>query len=173
MSKLVIIIFSLFLIFIFITLMVLPKYRDLRILKGRVLEKETELARKEEYLGQLEFLSKKLEKYTQEFRKIDNALPNNPNLASLFEFLQKNCSQNGLVFKEIGDFRSVSAKELEGVEVTTAAFRVAGTIEAFLDFLKNLEKSARLIEISSVKFKLPEQGDVFGFDLEVKVYSEK
>lgn len=154
-------------------LVFLPQYREFRILKIQVLEKELELSRREEYLSQLSFLSNKLENHLPELAKIDSALPQEPNLPSVFEFLQETCSQNGLVFKEVGVFSTNIAKKLTNIKETTIEFQVSGTIESFMNFLKILEKSARLIEVSNVSFEQPEQGDIFLFNITIKVYSQE
>jgi len=170
MSKLFIISISLFCILMLGIFVILPKYQDLKILKVEVLEARTELSLREKYISQLESLSRKLQQYQQELLKIDCALPEDPNLPSLLEFLQKACSQNGLVLKEVGPFTSSPLKEKE-IQETELSFKVSGTFDDFSNFLSTLEKSARLIEVSSISFTLPEEGESFTFEMKIKVHS--
>jgi len=173
MPKFFIVLISLLCILIFGTFVVLPKYRDFRVSNAEVSGKQAELASQEEYISQLESLSKKLEQYPEELSKINLALSPDVNLPSLFEFLGKACSENGLVFKKVGSFSSDIFKEYEDEKIkeTRIEFEVSGTFDALLSFLSTLEKSARLIEVSHISFVSPKEGDVFSFKMQVKVYS--
>jgi len=176
MSKLLII-FTLLVGNIFcVTFLILPQYRDFKMLQLQVLEKKTELANREKYLENLESLSKEIEKYKEEIAKIDIALPRDPNLPQLFKFLEKTCSENGLVFKNVGAFGTVALEKPANTNVTSVEFAVSGKFEDFIKFLSVLEKSARLIEVSSIGFGVPEKAEevaknIFSFSLVVKVYS--
>lgn len=173
MPKFLIVLISLLCILLFGTFVVLPKYRDFKALNIEVSERQAELASQEQYISQLESLSKKLEQYSEELSKINLALPLDANLPSLFEFLGNACSENGLVFKKVGSFSSDIFEEYEDGEIkeTRIEFEVSGTFDAFLGFLATLEKSARLIEVSQTSFVSPKEGDIFSFKMQIKVYS--
>jgi len=184
MSKLFIASMSLFFILIFGGLEILPEYRELQSMKVKIIEKEEELSMREEYLVQLESLSQKLKQYEAGFKKINSALPADPDLPSLFRFLEKISIENGLVLKSVGPFAKVEParakreeknkerKKIEAkIEKTETEFKVSGTVDAFVNFLTSLEKSARLIEVSHISFKTPKEGDIFVFSVKVRVHS--
>jgi len=171
MEKPLVIIICILLSLIYGVFIFLPKYRDFNVLKAQISQKQMELNQREEYLSQLDFLSKELEKHKQSLSKIELALPLEPNLPPLFVFLQKACSENGLVFKKIDRFSTNFSKKAAEIKETEIEFETSGTFPSFLNFLLTLEKSARLIEVDSVSFALPKEGDVFSFKIKIKIHS--
>jgi Tfp pilus assembly protein PilO len=181
MSKLLITSVLFFCLLILGNFVLLPRYRSLNLLNAEVAAKELELSSKEEYVSQLESLSRILEKHPEELSKIDFALPLEPNLPSLFEFLQGICSDKRLVLKRIGAFAIVPVGKDTGLKRTRVGFEVSGTFDALMDFLSVLEKSARLIEVSQISFRSEvakegeeEEGaeaEIFTFKITANIFS--
>jgi len=171
MSKPFLISMLLFLTLFFSIFLVIPKYSELQILRAKVSEKRAEFLQRKEYFSHLEQLSKELEKHQEALSKIDTALPEQPNLPSLLEFLQKACSENGLLLKSVGSFDNFNPKRGQKIKTVQFNFEVSGTFDDFMNFLSTLEKSARLIEVSSISFNLPKEGDIFSFKVKVRVHS--
>ncbi|MBZ9571757.1 type 4a pilus biogenesis protein PilO [Patescibacteria group bacterium] len=184
MPRLITAIICLFLTLILGFFIIWPKYQDLRDLKLEIKTRETELNYREEYFSDLNKISEELKKYEAELSKINDALPDDPSLPSLLNFLEKASSQNGLVFKKLGSFSTVSLKKptrtatpseqqpLSPSEIkeTRLGFEVSGSYSALKNFLSTLEKSARLIEIETISFSF-EEGEIFSFALEIKTFS--
>lgn len=147
-----------------------PKYQDLRNSQKKIEEKKAELQYKEEYFSELNKTSDALKEYSEILQKIDSSLPADPNLPSLFDFLQKVSSQNGLVLKRINPV-STTPFEDSKIQETHLNLSLSGSYSAFKNFLSTLQKSARLIEIESITFSSPEKEETFNFDLKIKVYS--
>ena len=169
-----------------------PKYQQLAILEKKNEIKKTELQRKEEYLQELKKISQELKNYQSQLAKIDSALPADPGLAALFDFLQKASSQSGLVLTNIkilasravtkekekttqspskipSEIREIA--EPEELKETELSFLVSGDYPSFKNFLSVLEKSSRLIEIENISFMFPQKEGPWNFDLKIKVYS--
>ncbi len=145
-----------------------PKYQDFIILKKQVKAKENQLQSKQEYLSNLSQNSEQLKEYQEKLLVIDAALPSTLSLPSLFDLLQKTTSQNGLIIK---DMDSSSVANPEGIQEVRVNLKAVGSYSAFKSFISALEKSARMIEIESFSFSIPQEGEIFDFILTMKTYS--
>ncbi len=171
MPKILAIILSLIAVVGFAFLLLLPQYQKFKISKAQVLSKETELSLKEEYFSQLESVSQDLEKRQEEISKVESAFPSDFDIPFILEFLQSIASQAGMIFVNIDSFSEIKAKEEKNFKETQISFEVSGTYESLLDFLSRLERSAIIIELSSVSFATLEESDVFSFEIIIKIRS--
>jgi len=161
-----------FLIVIALVAMVLwPKFQELGVVQKNLKEKRAEFQTREEYLLKLGEIKDKLKERQSEFSKINFALPANPSLPSLFNYLQKASSESGLVLEKISPFTISSSPDFPNLQETVFNVAVAGSYSSFKNFLAVLEKSARLIEIENISFSSPAKGELVVFNLKLKVYS--
>jgi len=171
MNRQIIIVISLFLVLILGVGLVSPKYQDLKQLSKKIGEKQAELQSKKEYFSNLKETSEELKNYEVQLSKIDSALPPDPGLPALFDFIQKASSQSGLVLKEISPSSTKLSQNFEGLQETESSLSVSGSYSSFKNFLLVLEKTARLIEIESISFSSSEKETPINFNLRIKVYS--
>lgn len=101
MPRILTIFVCLFLSTILVFTLVLPKKQVLDLIQKRIEEKRKEIQGKEEYFLNLKQLSQELKNYQIQLSKIDLALPDDPQLPLLFDFLQKAANQAGLVLTSI------------------------------------------------------------------------
>jgi len=152
-----------------------PKYQELKITQKNIEQKKIELQTKEEYLLKLSEIQTELERYQEEFSKINSALPDDPSFPSLFNYLQKTFSETGLILEKIDSFSISSSQDLLDLKEAVFSIGVAGSYSSFKNFLSVLEKSARLIEVENISFSSSkkEEGveELFVFNLKLKVYS--
>jgi Tfp pilus assembly protein PilO len=151
--------------------LILPKYQDFKAVQKNINQKSLEVKYKKEYFSQLQKTSEELKNYTDALDKIDSALPLSPNLPTLFEFLQKSSSENGLILKKIKMGSTTPLQGFQEVQETNVSLSLSGSYSAFKNFLTTLQKTSRLIEIVSINFSSPTKGDIFSFDLDIKVHS--
>lgn len=170
MNRLIIIITLFSISLILGILLILPKQEDLNFLQKKIREKRVELQSQEEYLISLARIVSELKNYKIQLSKIDSALPEDPELPALFDFLQKSASQAGLVLKGISATPITSDLEITDIRETQLTLVLSGSYFSFKNFLSTLEKSARLIEVESIFFSLVEEGP-FDFNLQIKVHS--
>jgi len=161
MNKLIIIGVCLILALVLGFTLTWPKYQNLRVLQINIEAKEAEFQSKEEYFSRVKEVSEELEKYPESFSKISSALPENPSLPSLFNFLQLSAAQTGLVLEEI-ILGGVAEGEIK------ASCQLTGDYSAFKSFLLILENSARIIEIEKISFAFPEEAEE-SFDFIVRI----
>lgn len=148
-----------------------PKLQDLREVQKNIKEKEGQLQSNKEYFSNLKEIKISLKEYQGGLSKISSALPNDPSLPSLFNFLQKASSQSGLVLKRISPFTISSSEEFPALGEIQFGLEVVGSYPSFKNFLSTLEESARLIEVENISFLSPEENKPFTFSLRIKVYS--
>ena len=170
MNRLIVIVILLFISIVLGILLVLPKYEDLSFLQKKIGEKRAELQSQEAYLANLNQVALQLKNYQIPLSKIDSALPDDPQLPALFDYLQKTASQSGLVLKGISVVFITPGREVKETRETPLSLVLSGSYLAFKNFLSTLEKSARLIETESISFASAEEGP-FDFNLRIKVYS--
>ena len=164
------IIFPIFLSVLLLFLLIWPKYQNLSSLNKEISKKELEFQSQEEYFQNLKDISERLKEYQESLSKIDSALPSNPSLPELCNFLQKTSSQSGLSLKEISP--SSIATGGEEIKESKVNLTLAGSYPSFKNFLSVLEKSARMIELEKISFSSPKkETESFDFDLIIKVYS--
>lgn len=183
MTRLFIILISLVVILVIGVFLIWPKYQELKVAQLKLVQKQVELENLGQYNLQLEEHFRKLQQYEKELAYIDFALPSDFDFPSLFHFLQKTCSQNGLVLKNIGpsfvppadaseeEVSNGQAPQKKTIRGLATTLELSGSYKAFLNFLSALEKSARLIEVESISFSSPEGEDIFSFQLLVKAHS--
>lgn len=147
-----------------------PKYQDLKDIQQKIKNQQAELQSREEYFSGLISISEELKKYQDSLSKINSALPEDPLLPSLCDFLQKAASQSGLVLKGISPSLASPLKELSGIWETSLSLQLEGSYSSFKNFLSIIEKSARLIEVENISFSTEKETPTT-FHLRIKVYS--
>ena len=157
---------------IFGIIFIVPKYQELDRLWQNIERKEEEVAKRKEYLQGLRNTAEELKNYSEQLDKINFALPPEPDLPALFDFLQKAASQSGLFLKSISHSAPQPPSEIGGVEETSVSLKISGSYSSLKEFVSNyLEVTSRLIEMESISFSSdPEEGPR-EFDLTIKIHS--
>lgn len=153
-----------------------PKYQDFGDKKLEVEGKETEIKQKEGYLSRLEVFSDKMSEYSDELAKIDSALPADPSIAALYIFLKTASSENGLILKDTDLGALYSSETLvtseDRIQKMPFSISVSGSYLAFKNFLSVVYRNTRLIEVNSISFSSPEEGeDLFTFNLALRTHA--
>jgi Tfp pilus assembly protein PilO len=177
MKRPIIIAVALYLSLAIAALLIWPKYKTLNIIKDTIEKQKTEIQNNKDYVDKLGAISAELDGNSEGVSKIDSALPGESSPTDLFNFLQSVASENGLILKEIGmGTSSKLSGNLSDIEEANFSIIVTGTYPAFKNFLSEIERSARLINIENISFvssspstKSPKTG-VISFSLEIKTY---
>ena len=152
MKKPIIIAISLYISLALIIGLVLPRYRELRVVKKEIEEANAKIEKRDKYFSQLRELADQLKKYQEEISKIDSAIPSEMSVLNMFNFLSETSSQNGLLLKEVALEKSSSSKISSRLRENYITFNVVGSYPSFKNFLSLLEKSARIIQIENISF---------------------
>jgi Tfp pilus assembly protein PilO len=145
---------------------VIPKKNSISVLNSELSQKKLEFQNSDKYFQEVIGTFEKLQKYQEEISKIDSALPEDPSLPSLFDFLQKLSSQSGLLLENVG---SGNFSEEGKLKKWTVALKLKGDYPLFKNFISTLEKSARLIKVEKVS--LSSEKESSSFDITISVYS--
>ena len=129
-------------------------------------EKKQEFETSDRYFQEISKISGRLKNYQEEISKVDSALPEDPSIPSLFNFLQKSSAQSGLLLEKIG---SISVKEEGKLKKWTTTLQLKGDYPSFKNFISILEKSARLIKVE--KISLSSEGEAPTFNLTISFFS--
>ena len=118
-----------------------------------------------------------LEKYnsfsTRDLERLEKLIPNNVDNVRLVRDLDGIASQYGM------SLRDVKVETLEksaglgpdtlAVGTVIVSFTVSGPYDAFLSFLRDLERSLRIVDVSSVSF-LSSEEDFYEYKMSLRTY---
>jgi len=175
MNKIIIIVAGVIIALILAVVLVWPQYQKFQALNLNIEKKQEELSSRETYFSQIKETSAKLQEYSEALSKIASALPEDPSLAPLVNFLQINSAQTGLILKKIvlgGTTAPIDGKE--SLPETQLVIQVSGSYQAFKDFLGLIESSARIIEAQHISIEIPpaesKESPTFTLDLKASSY---
>ncbi len=154
---------------------VLPQWFSSRQIKTEALQKEQTLARRQAYFTGLKKDLAELSGYQDSLQKISTALPGEVSIAPLISFFNEKASNNGLVLKSMAESQApvVDSDEAEKPQtIPTAYFVISlnGQVSAFESFLKDIETSARLVEVQNIALQQQNEAAPADINLFVKVY---
>ncbi|MCG2689668.1 hypothetical protein L6252_00060 [Candidatus Parcubacteria bacterium] len=175
--------------------LLMPKLSELSALKQEVSLKEEEFALKQNNFNFVLNSLREAEYYKEIINNLKAAIPSDFFSADLLGFFQEKAEASGLIFQGISEGQNETESTGVGVEASVAepgqalpavvvnskikefnfSLQVQGSIENFEAFLKQLELSSRLVEVSSFSFQPVssfegEAGEMPEFDVEAKVY---
>lgn len=152
----------------------LPLWNDAQIAIGLRNDNANNLAQRQKLSANLERLIGQYNERSADLALFGKAIPTGQNTSELLVGLEALASESGLVFTSVNfkpkDLKNPSIKTL-GMEI-----RLKGSYAAFQNYLKNMEKSLRLFDVSSISFNgvAPGQTGVnpnnLDFNLSVNTY---
>jgi Tfp pilus assembly protein PilO len=148
-----------------------PQYQNFSRLRLEIREKKFALQTKKEYFSNLENIAKTLKEHSQEVAKIESALPAKVTVSDLVNFVNEISSQNGLLLQkfEVGNPSSLGPDS--NILKIPLTISVAGSYSSFKNFLAELQKSSRLLEIENISFLSSGQSAIMSFDLKLRTHS--
>lgn len=171
-NRLIIIAISVIIAIVLVITLILPKYRELNALQVGVEQRQAELQRRKDYFKDLYNMSEELKEYQEALSKIDSALPPELSLPSLLDYLERISAENNLIFGSIGGVRTYTLEQRPNIREHYLSFSLSGSYASFKEWLYTLEKSSRLIEVTSINLSTSGLGeDYFHFNLGIKFYS--
>jgi len=176
MKRPLIIALSLYITLALVIGLILPKYKELGVVKRKIEEANTELQYRQNYFSLLGNISEQFKQYEDQLSKIDSAIPAEMSALDMFNFLDGASFQNGLILKEVGMDKVSSSKIAPRIKENYIRFVVSGSYSSFKNFLSVLEKSARIIQIESISFRSSgtssQKGEMpISFNVTIKVNS--
>jgi Tfp pilus assembly protein PilO len=151
--------------------LVYPKYNEFQGIEQQKEEKIAEMKNRREYYADLGLVAADLDRYRDNFKKIDTALPDKPDAPAVMSFIQAAAMQSGLVLKGVdyvgadnmspsalGARSALAAEQVDpaaeeasaGLQNYRVAVKLAGSYASFKNFLSAINRSSRLIAVDSV-----------------------
>jgi Tfp pilus assembly protein PilO len=143
-----------------------PKMSSISELNSKIFQKKSELETSDRYFKEILETLEKLKNYQDSILKIETSLPNDSDIPSVFNFIQKSSSQAGLLLENIS---SVNSSQEGNLKKWTTTLKLKGDYSSFKKFLSILEKSARLIKVDKFSLLAEEKG--LSFDLTISFFS--
>lgn len=179
----IIIALVLFSVIIIAFFLVVPEYKTFRSLQADLGKKRAEFNAGYDYYAEVTKTYFNLHSQPENLEKVNDALPENPDLGQVVYFFQKTATGSGLIIKDLYLSKSSSIKSASKNQVKDLVFSVnlIGSYSSLQNFISALEKSARLFEVTSISFdtqalaatQLPQfqSQQTFTFSLEIKTHS--
>jgi len=148
----------LFIILLLAFFLVVPEYRSFRALQSDLSEKIAEFNAEHDYYSEINRVYFDLQNHQDDIKKIDDALPQDPNLGKLIYFFQNTAAENGMMVKDLFLSKSSSANPVNtasganNVNDIVFSIDLIGDYSSLGNFIISLEKSARLFEITNISF---------------------
>lgn len=149
----------LFMTVVFIFFLVMPEYKNFRILQLELGKKVAEYAAEYEYYSAIGKIYYDLQNRQEEIKKIDDALPTDPDVGKIIYFIQKTAIESGMTVKGLFLSKSSSAKTAASKTIKTNEIKdiifslnVSGGYTSLERFMISLEKSSRVFEINTISF---------------------
>ena len=176
----------LFAVLLFTFFLVMPEYKTFKSLQMQLALKKAEYNAQVNYYSEINKTYSELQSHQDDIKKIDDALPQDPNFGKLVYFLSKTAAENGMMVKDL--FLSKSSPTVlqnasSEIKDVTFSMDLMGDYPSLGRFLAALEKSARLFEVSSISFgssslssALPNQSQfqiqqTYVFNLQIKTHT--
>ncbi|MEI7424789.1 MAG: hypothetical protein WCK10_01575 [Candidatus Staskawiczbacteria bacterium] len=174
------------LIFVIVVLaffLVVPEYNAFKDLQIQLAEKKAEHDAQFAYYAEIKKTHNTLQAHTDDLKKIDSALPQDPALNKIVYFLQYVIDENGLILKSLFLSKSSSgannpnAVTIGDVKEIVFSVDLLGDYSSLENLIIALEKSSRIFEVTSISFGGSAGSGAGGgkvsqnFSLQIKTYS--
>lgn len=148
-----------------------PSYQEFAALKNQAQAKERELENREVYFNDLKTIEQDLKEKADELAKLDAILPDNPDIPLLYDLISRISSGSGLVLKDI--FSTIEKKEDSdsGIKEITVDVNVEGSYEGIKEFLSAARNAGRMLDVNSVSFLTPKEGEIFKFSITISAFT--
>lgn len=154
-----------------------PNFQTFSALSDQLHERELELKNLEAYFTQLEKLRDEIASQPAEkVMLIEQSLPDEPSLPSLYEVLSRKAGESGLVLRSINSFvGEISSEQLaeqtQQFRTIEVIMEMEGTYESFKEFIMNTRALPRLLAVKDLEFASPERGNIFKFTITLQANS--
>lgn len=158
--------------------LVLPAFRALGEAKAIRADAQKVYQDKQELVAKIRNLEEQYAQVGDTTTKVAQIIPQTPDIPNLLAEIPELALQHGLTMNNIGF--SVREGEVGQLVPAGQSFRtldanidLTGSFEAFKIFLKALEKELRIMDVQSLRFVVPRQGEgraPYIFSLKVRMY---
>lgn len=150
-----------------------PSYQELSAILQQVKEKKAVLQIRESITGHFKELREELTKYEKELKKIDSALPEDPELPALYDLIQSFSALSGLIVESVTSLppQEISEDSTSSLKITSLEVHLMGSYQGLKEFLSRLKASPRVLNVQTLTILTEEKKEGLRFQLNLEAYS--
>jgi Tfp pilus assembly protein PilO len=141
-----------FAIILLLFFLVVPEYGVVKNLEYNLANEQAQYNAEFGYYSDISATYTKIQQDPGDIKKVDDALPDAPQLGELLYYFQKTASSDGLIFKD--NVLSQSSVN-NGVRNLVFSMDVTGSYDSLKNFVNDMEQSDRIFEVMNVSFTSP------------------
>jgi Tfp pilus assembly protein PilO len=161
---------------------IMPEYDNLTLAKADRAAQEESLTSKQAYLTKLNKLKEKYDEAKGLVPRVDQIFPSTPDIPNLLAEVPDIAGRNGMNVTNIAfsDTKGASTDDAtapaESYKSMLINLSVSGSYDSFKNFLRDMEKELRIMDVQSVQFVVPSISDdsstekEMSFTLGIKTY---
>jgi len=154
-----------FAIFLLVLYGLAPALVRIQSLSKEVKDEASDLEQKKKYFVDLQAIAAGLDENKTFWENIEMALPTEFSMPSLMNYFQLTAAENGLLLRNFSyeDAPAPNASQTDNSTSSNSGSRVKevifnlvvdGNLPSFLNFVKSIETSSRLLEVGSTNFQI-------------------
>ena len=147
-----------------------PEYQDFQQLSSELKERQQELENRETYFADLAKVKEDLSNFKDQLSKVEAALPQDPQLPSLYEFLQRSSSLSGMSLRTISAAveKQDPSFKLRTIPVT---LELVGSWGALKELMGRFNVASRMASLQSINLSGGQQAGRFNITVQLHAYS--
>ena len=147
-----------------------PKYQDFKLLSFELQVREGELENKETYFRDLAKVKADLVELQGPLLKVEAALPLNPQLPLLYDFLQTSAAFSGMSVKNISASVENQTQALL-MRIIPVTLELTGSWGAVKELISRLETASRMVLVQSLNISAGQEAGRFNVTLRLHAFS--
>lgn len=148
-----------------------PSWQDYQLISLQLKDRERELENRETYFQDLREAADALSQFPQELAKVEAAIPDNPGLPALYDFLQAEAALSGLSMRSISALIEPEQEGTPEMQVIPVTLELTGSYNAAKEFLSRLHTASRLTSLQSMNIASAQEAAFFNVTLQLHAYS--
>ena len=155
-----------------------PQYQDIKALQSEAADYSEALDKSKTLLAERDNLQKIYKQISPDnLDKLNKLVPNSVDNVRLVIDINGIAARRGLAPRDIKINSADSAKTVStlgpnasGYGSIDLSFNVSAPYNTFIDFMKDLEQSLRLVDVTAVSFSSTDKGDTYDYSVSLRTY---
>ncbi|MDP4007052.1 MAG: type 4a pilus biogenesis protein PilO [bacterium] len=147
-----------------------PKFQEFSALALQLKERQREVENRETYFANLTSVRSTLEELKEPLAKVEAALPSDPQLPALYDFLQGTSALSGLSVRNISSSVDDKAQALE-MRTIPVTLELTGSWGAIKELVSRLQTASRIVSLQSLNVSGTENPGTFQVVAQLNAYS--
>ncbi|MDP2735195.1 MAG: type 4a pilus biogenesis protein PilO [bacterium] len=148
-----------------------PSWQDYQLLATQLRERQQELENREAYYADLREIAERLSEFPEELAKVEAAIPDDPGLPSLYDFMQSEAALSGMNLRTISALIDSKGEGVQEMQVIPVTLELSGSYGAAKEFLSRLKVASRMTSLQSLNVSGAQESGLFNVTLQLHAYS--